>query len=95
MRELRGEFLVGGLLLLANGFGAALGLGNFRLGHADFLLGDLEVAFQVGEARVGLIELRGENFVLVLLLGKILAQPGLRGIADVAKNGQSGDHHAK
>ncbi len=95
LRELRGEFLVGGLLLLADGFGAALGLGDFRLGHADFLLGDLEVAFHVGEARIGLIELRGENFILVLLPGKILAQPGLRGIAGVAENGQSGDDHAK
>src|SRR6266850_2398860 len=31
-------------------------------------------------------------FVLVLLLGKILAEPGLRGIAGVAKNGQESNH---
>ncbi len=52
------SFFVGGHLVLADRFGAAPGFGEFRLGDADFLLGNFDMALQVGEARIGLVELR-------------------------------------
>jgi len=48
------------------------------------------VAFKFGEACIGLFELRGHNFVRVLLLGEILTQARLSGIPGIAQNGDSG-----
>src|SRR6266481_1942028 len=95
LRELRGEFLVRRLLLLADGFGAALGLRELGLRQADFLCGEFHLALQIGDARVRLVELGDENLVLILLLGEILAHPRLRGIAGDAQHGQRGNHDAE
>jgi hypothetical protein len=85
LRQLRGELLVRSNLFLADSFRAALGLGKFRDGHAHFLFRNFDVALQIGEPRIGLFELRGQDLALVLLFGKILLQAGNPGIAQIAE----------
>ena len=50
LAKLLGELLIGRLLLLADGFGAALGLRELRLRQADSLRGDFHLALQIGNA---------------------------------------------
>jgi len=50
LAKLLGELLIGRLLLLADGFGAALGLRELRLRQADSLRGDFHLALQIGDA---------------------------------------------
>src|SRR5712692_3483922 len=95
LAQLRRQLLIGGLLFLADGFGAALSLRELRLRQAHSLRGDLHLAFQIGDARIRLVELRGQHFILFLLLPQVLAQPGLRGIAGKAQHGHPGNQYAK
>ena len=82
--DLAGELLVGGDLILADGFGAALGLRDFGSGHADFLLRDFDDALELSEASIGLIELRAECGVGFLCVAEILGEFGRGAIREEA-----------
>src|SRR6266568_2519442 len=72
-----------------------VGLTQSELAQANALNGNLHFALQIGDARIGLVQLRGENLVLILLLGEVLAQLGLDGIAEIAKHGQRSNQDDK
>src|ERR1700730_829075 len=91
--KLRSEFLIRSYLLLANRFRATAGLGKLRLSHTDFLLGDFHVAFQVGQSRISLFQLRRHDFVLILLTNQVLLEPRLLRMPNVSKNGQTGKQY--
>ena len=84
--QLRSQLLIGGDLIVANRFGAAAGFGELGLRHADFLLGNLDIALQIGEAGIGLVELSAEQLVLILGLGEVGLELCLRGMAHVSKH---------
>ena len=92
LRQLRGQLLVGALLLFADRFGAALGLRQLGLRQADSLRRDFHLAFQVRDACIRLVELRGQDLVLFLLLRQVLADLRLRAVAGDAQHGDPGHH---
>ena len=85
LAQLAGQPLIGSLLLLADGFGAAVGLRHLGAGHAQLLLRHFQMPLQVGQARVGLLQLRGYEPVLVRRLRERLLQTGVRRVADVSQ----------
>src|SRR5271165_199886 len=93
--NLLSQFLVGGELVLADGFGAALGFGNFGLGHSDFLGSDVELTLDIGEAGVGLFQLGTEDFVLVLGLAELLLQTSLDGMTCIGEQTESDKEDGK
>jgi len=67
---------VGGLLLLADRFRAALGLRQLRLRQAHSLRGHFHLPLQIRDSRICLVQLRGQDLVLIPA-----ASPGLRSCA--------------
>src|SRR5207249_4596019 len=68
-----------------------LGLRKFRLRQTHSLRGDFHLAFQVRDARVGLVQLRAQNLALVPLFQQVIAQARLRRIAEIDDHGQPGN----
>ena len=67
--DLLGQLLIRGGLLLADSLGATASFGDFRLGHANFLAGNFDLAFEIRKASIGLFQLGGKNLVFLLGLG--------------------------
>src|SRR6202030_1378358 len=95
LSKLGSQLLIRSLLILTNGFGTAARLRQLGAGHTDFLLGDFQVALEVGQSRVSLLQLRGQDFVLLLLMRQVLLQPRLLRMPHVGKNRQPGEEHYK
>src|ERR1700722_17453929 len=95
LSKLGSQLLIRSLLILTNGFGAAARLRQLGAGHTDFLLGNFQVALKVGQSRVSLLQLRGQDFVLLLLMRQVLLQPRLLRMPHVGKNRQPGEEHYK
>ena len=89
------QSLVGSRLLLADRFSAALGVGEFGLGHTDFLGGNVDLSLEIGNAGIGLLELSRKNFVLLFGLGKLLLHPGPDRISSVSEHSEPGDQQTK
>ena len=64
LSDLRGQFVVGFLLRLADVLGQRARLRQFGLRESEFLRGHFQLALQIGHARIHLIDLHGQDLLL-------------------------------
>ena len=83
LSDLGGQFFVGFFLSLANILGQGARLRQFGLRESKFLSGHFQLALQIRDARIGLVDLHGEHGLFRVGLCQIGLQLGFRGVAGV------------
>ena len=95
LADLRREFIVGIFLGLANVLRESARLRQFGLREAELLRGHFQLAFEVRDARIGLIDLHGKDRLFRVGLREVGLQLGFLGIAGVEQIADQHESHDK